>query len=155
MFFQNVDGRVKWYRHPLRMALFATILLSAIALFVKPSKATIGVITKADLYGPWQAAIVGFTGCGQASALVNFTLNSTGTGTATLVSSGQCGAGTLTGQTFTINSLNADGSGTANLSCGPACGWNFNIQIAPDRSIFNLVDVTDPGNYFGGSAVHQ
>jgi len=111
MSFQNAETQVRWYRHPLRMALLAVIMLSAIALFVKPSKATIGVISKADLYGNWQATYVGFTGCGQASGLVDISLNGTGMGTA--------------------------------------------IQVAPDRSSFNMVDVTDPGNFLEGTAIHQ
>jgi hypothetical protein len=50
-----------------------------------------------------------------------------------------------------------NGSGTANLSCGTGCGWDFNIQMAPDRSTFSLVDVSaaNPGNDLAGVAVHQ
>jgi hypothetical protein len=154
MSFQNAETQVRWYRHPLRMALLAVIMLSAIALFVKPSKATIGVISKADLYGNWQATYVGFTGCGQASGLADISLNGSGMGTATLQSHGQCGD--VTGpQTLNIISLNSNGSGTAGLTCGTGCGWTFAIQVAPDRSSFNMVDVTDPGNFLEGTAIHQ
>jgi hypothetical protein len=50
-----------------------------------------------------------------------------------------------------------NGSGTAGLSCGTACGWALNIQVSPDRSIFNVVDVSpsSPGNYLQGVAIHQ
>jgi len=63
--------------------------------------------------------------------------------------------GVNTGQTFTINSLIANGSGTAGLSCGADCGWTFNIQVARNREIFNLVDVVNDGNYLAGTAVRQ
>jgi hypothetical protein len=125
---------------------------------VKVSKAT-GLISKADLEGPWQTTLVlANGGCGPMSILVNFTLNSAGTATnATLVSHSGCGTSTTTGQTFTISSLGQNGSGTANLSCGVGCGWNFRIQVSADRSIFNLVDVdvNNPGNYVQGVAIHQ
>jgi hypothetical protein len=58
-------------------------------------------------------------------------------------------------QTFNIISLNSNGSGTAGLTCGTGCGWTFAIQVAPDRSSFNMVDVTDPGNFLEGTAIHQ
>jgi hypothetical protein len=63
----------------------------------------------------------------------------------------------VTGQTFTVLTISANGSGTANLSCGTGCGWNFNIQVSPDRSTFSLVDVSaaNPSNYLSGMAVHQ
>ena len=101
------------------------------------------------------------------SGLVNFTLDSSGTtNSAVLVLHAGAGAGcgdrTLTGQTFTIQSLNADGSGTANLTCGTGCGWEFNIQVSRQRSenrphIFNMVDVdpANPGNFAEGSAIRQ
>jgi hypothetical protein len=45
----------------------------------------------------------------------------------------------------------------ANLSCGASCGWNFDIQVAPDRSVFNVVDVStaNPNNLLEGTAIHQ
>jgi hypothetical protein len=68
---------------------------------------------------------------------------------------GPCGDNTLTGQTFTITALDSHGSGTAGLSCGPGCGFTFAIQVAPNREVFNLVDVTDPRNFWEGTAIHQ
>src|SRR5262245_49090886 len=54
--------------------------------------------------------------------------------------------------------MNSNGSGTANLVCGTGCGFNFNIQVAPDRSIFNLVGSPPlAGNLLGGgdpSVIH-
>jgi hypothetical protein len=70
----------------------------------------------------------------------------------TLVGNSGCGPSSGT-QTFTIVSLNSNGSGIAGLSCGSDCGWTFNIQVSPNKQVFNMVDVTDPGNYPAGSAV--
>lgn len=55
------------------------------------------------------------------------------------------------------STLAANGSGTAGLTLGVGCGWNFNIQVSPDRSTFNLVDVSsaNPGNFIAGKAVHR
>ncbi len=155
MFVPNVETQIKWYRQPLRLAILTVLMLSVMALFVKPSKATIGTITKADLFGNWQGTLVGFTGCGNSSELFNISMNANGAGTATVQTHGSCGDSSLTGQSFTILSLNSNGSGTAGLSCGPGCGWALAIQVAPDRSSMNLVDVTDLGNFLAGSAIHQ
>jgi len=140
---------------PARFALLAVLGVVTILSLPKLSKAT-GAIVKADLAGPWQIALTGNTGCGSSALLFNGALNGAGSGTGTLVGhSTGCADSTSPGQTFTITSLNPNGSGTANLTCGPGCGWNFTIQVAPDRSTFNLVDVGDPLNTPGGMAVHQ
>ena len=88
-----------------------------------------------------------------------FTLNGSGSSsnaTGTYHTAG-CGDGTSSGNTFTIQSLNANGSGTAGLTCGSGCGWLLSIQVAPDRSTFNVVDVSplNGGNYIEGVAIHQ
>jgi len=118
-------------------------------------------IRVADLAGPWQAALVySNTGCGPASALVNFTLDSTGTTNSATFTfhSGVPGCGDATSsQTFTIQTLNPSGSGIAGLTCGASCGWVFNIQVDRHRSMFNMVDV-DPANannFVAGTAVRQ
>jgi hypothetical protein len=87
---------------------------------------------------------------------VAITMNSTGTGTATLTTHGQCGNNVLSGQTFKILSLNTNGAGTANLTCGAGCGWNLRFQVAPDRQVMSLIDVdpANPGNFIAGVAVH-
>ena len=110
-------------------------------------------ITVDQLAGPWQIALVGNTGCGRSSMQFAGTMNFTGTATGTLTGDSiQCGLSSST-QTFTITSLNAHGSGTANLSCGTNCGWNFNIQVAPNAEMFSMVDVTNAGNQLAGTAV--
>jgi hypothetical protein len=111
-----------------------------------------------QLAGPWTVSLIGNTGCGWSSMLVTFTLESSGVGTATIQShTSGCGDNTTTGVTFVVQTMNANGSGTANLSCGADCGWEFNIQVAPDREIFSLVDVypENPGNFLSGMAVRQ
>jgi hypothetical protein len=146
---------MKPHRNLARLAFLGVLSLATIISFSAASSATTGNIVKSDLTGNWLITLRGTTGCGFSSMQANVTLGSTGTGTATLQMHGQCGDSTATGQTFTINTLASDGSGTAGLSCGPACGWNFDIQVSPDRSKFNLVDVSsvNPGNYLEGVAI--
>jgi hypothetical protein len=67
-----------------------------------------------------------------------------------------CGDSSTT-QTLTVTSMNPNGSGKATLTCGPGCGWDFTIQVSPDRSMFNLVDVdpANPNNTPAGVAIHR
>ena len=137
------------------MGLVLLLGVTAVSL-VKLSSAT-GTITEADLSGSWQVTLYGQGGCGVGTTLVNFTLNGAGTTSAATEKSHSsgCGDATSTGNTFTITSLAANGSGTAGMSCGSACGYSFTIQVSPDRSMFTLVDSTDPNNFLQGIAVHQ
>jgi hypothetical protein len=143
----------KWIRLGLPIAL---CLLGAFAM-VKRSSASVGNISKGDLAGSWQVTLYGQGGCGVGTSLVTFTLNGTGVATNATNKSHSVGCGdvTTTGNTFTITSLSSTGSGTAGLTCGTGCGFTFSIQVSPDRSSFNLVDITDPNNFVEGSAVHQ
>ena len=144
---------------PLAIKLSAALLVAGVS-FAQPSAAT-GLVSKPDLQGPWQMTLVGNTGCGLVSMLVKFTLNAQGTATNASVQTHAVGGGacesTLAGQSFTLTALALNGSGKANLSCGPGCGWNFDIQVAADRSLFNVVDVdpANPGNVLSGIAIHQ
>jgi hypothetical protein len=107
------------------------------------------------LSGPWAITLTGVTGCGESTLHFTGTLSMSGSGSGSLQGhSAGCGDSSNT-QTFSIISLSSNGSGTAGLTCGAGCGWTFAIQVAPDRSVFNLVDVTDPGNFLEGVAVHQ
>jgi len=139
---------------PSRIAMMALFTIVAVISLSLPGLAT-GNIVKSDLTGTWQIALRGTTGCGFVSMQANITMNSSGSGTGTLQTHGQCGDSSLTGQTFTINSLAANGSGTAGLTCGASCGWTFKIQVSPDRSQMNLVDVSpsNPGNFLEGVAI--
>ena len=148
---------MKSYHQAVRLALVIGLSLVMNIVLVKPSLAT-GTITKADLSGTWQITLNGRTGCGLVSMLVRVTLNTAGVGTnATLTTHGECTDSTLLNQTFEVLSLSGFGDGIASLSCGPGCGWSFNIQVSPDRSMFNLVDVNpdNPGNFLGGVAIHR
>lgn len=152
--YMQTEKTMKDRCQPARFALLAVLSLVTVISLSTRSSAT-GNIVKSDLTGTWQIALRGTTGCGFVSMQANVTLNSAGSGTASLQTHGECGDSSLTGQTFTVNTLAANGSGTANLTCGTGCGWNFNIQVAPDRSTFNLVDVStaNPGNFLEGVAV--
>jgi hypothetical protein len=130
---------------PARLVSLVVLSLVVVVAMTAPSSAT--------------GTIVGQTGCGFGTTLYTFTLNASGSSsnvTGTYHTAG-CGDGTSSGNTFTIQSLNADGSGTANLTCGAGCGWNLNIQVSPDRSKFNVIDVSpaNPGNFIEGVAIHQ
>jgi len=153
----KVRAFAREHRRQLARVVFLFVLcVAAVASLVTASHAT-GHIGKADLAGPWMVTLTGNTGCGLAAMQANFTLNTTGSGTATIITHAQCGDSTITGQTFAVNTLNSNGSGSAGLTCGTGCGWTFNIQVSPDRSTFNLVDVSsaNPNNYLAGVAVHQ
>lgn len=143
----------------MRLVGICALTLLAVALTVHPSKASIGNVSKSDLAGNWQMTVIGETGCGFGTTLYTFTLNASGASSnvSAVSHTAGCGNETSSGNTFTINTLNANGSGTAGLSCGVGCGWNLNIQVAPDRSTFNLVDVSsaNPNNFIEGEAVHQ
>jgi hypothetical protein len=154
---QNVKTK-NYRRHLARLA--SLVVLSITALAAQGQTVERQPLAVSQLAGSWTATLVGNTGCAFTSMLVTFTLDSAGTGTATITANSSsanpgCGPGVNNGQTFAINTLNADGSGTANLTCGPDCGWEFNIQLAPHREIFNLVDVVNDGNYLAGTAVRQ
>jgi hypothetical protein len=135
----------------------ALLLLVTTAFLSLPVSASIGNIVTSDLAGNWMIVLHGTTGCGYVDMEADMTINSSGAGTGTLITHGACGNSTLGGQTFTITSVKTDGSGSAGLSCGSFCGWNFDIQVSPDRSKFNLVDIDtkNPGNFMEGVALLQ
>jgi hypothetical protein len=150
---------MKKHSLPMRFAGVVALAIVALVATVRPGKASIGNVSKSDLAGNWQLTTVGQTGCGFGTTLYTFTLNSSGSSSNVAGTShtAGCGDGSSTGQSFTIQSLNSNGSGTANLTCGTGCGWNLTIQVSPDRSTFNVIDVSpaNPGNYIEGVAVHQ
>lgn len=129
---------------------FSTVQFAAAQEPAKPP------ITIAQLAGTWQIAVAGNTGCGVSSILFKGTLNTSGTGTGTFTgSSAGCGSSSTT-ETFSIISLDTKGNGTAGLTCGSGCGFIFNIQVAKNKQMFNMVDVVDGGsNVLAGTAVKQ
>ena len=148
------------HRHQTaRFALLAALLLVTLVSGVTPGVAAdarpaAAAITLAGLKGPWAMSLEGVTGCGETTMYVTFTLNATGSGTATIVAhSAGCGDHTTPGLPFTIQTLNPNGSGTANLSCGTSCGWPLVIQVAKNSQIFSAVVVA--GNFLEGTAIHQ
>lgn len=121
-----------------------SVVLAFSALFVlgvaDRSEAT-GNIVKSDLKGTWRISLRGLTDCGFAAALATITMGTNGSGTGPLQIHGDCGDSTLPGETFTVDTLSKTGEGTASLTCGAGCEWNFEIQVAPDRTKFNLTVV--------------
>ena len=152
----NQNQRHSHLRRPARAALLAVLSLAVIVMLPTQSSAT-GNVVKADLAGAWQVTLYGQGGCGVGATVVNFTLNSSGSATNATEKSHSVGCGdtTSTSNAFTIQTLNSNGSRTAGLSCGTGCGFTFSIQVSPDRSTFNLVDITDPNNFLMGVAIHQ
>lgn len=157
----DISGR----RQRIRLAGLSLVCLILLAIPLgKVAKAAHEQdgIRIADLAGSWQAALLwSGSGCGPASGVLNFTLDTSGsTNSATLT--GHAGAAPgcgdqVTTQTFTIQTLNADGSGTAGLTCGVGCGWELTIQVDRSRNLFNMVDVdpANPGNFVEGTAIRQ
>jgi hypothetical protein len=139
-----------------RPAFKAAALVCAMAVVPAVSMAGVGKITTPDLFGQWVGTLSGVTGCGPTAMHFSMKLSAAAEGTGTLTMHGQCGDSVLQEQTFRVLTLDANGTGTANLTCGPGCGWNLRIQVSPDRTIMNLVDVdpVNPGNYVAGVAVH-
>ena len=112
-----------------------------------------GSASLTQLAGSWQATLLIDGGCGIGTKLVAFDLNSSGEGRAVgLYHTPECGDSDQAG-TMTITSLNSDGSGTAQLNFGGSAVFNFVIQVSGNHQVFNMVDVTDSGNYDEGSAV--
>jgi hypothetical protein len=142
-----------------RLVFSAMLCLVAAGTSVRAEEDELNPAVVAGLNGNWQATLIGNGGCGIGSFVINFTLTN-GSGPATLISHSQgtnsgCGNVTVTGQTFLIKSLNANGSGTASVTCGSGCGFNLSIQVTLANLAFNMVDVTDPNNYWEGVAVKQ
>jgi hypothetical protein len=131
------------------------LVFSLLLLFGTAAPLATGNIVLSDFKGTWRIALRGDTSCGFTSVRASVTFGTAGTGTGTLQIHGECGDSTLSGETFTVNTLSKTGKGTASLTCGTGCAWDFEIQVAPDRSKFNLVDVSplDPGIFLEGVAI--
>ena len=145
-----------FHRKPARILAGALSAAAIVSLCQVSTSYATGTIGKDDLSGPWAITLIGDTGCGSSTMLATGTLDTTGNGPVTLKGhSAGCGNSSST-EKFQILTLNPNGSGTASLTCGSGCGWVFTIQVAPDRAVFNLVDITDVGNNrLQGTAVHQ
>ena len=145
------------HRKPIRKVAGALFAVAAASLWLVNASNATGSVGKEDLSGPWFITLVGDTGCGASTMLATGTLDNFGNGTFTLHGHSGCGNTTST-EKFSVLTMNANGSGTASLSCNNnnGCGWQFKIQVAPDRTVFSLVDITDVGtNLLMGTAIHQ
>jgi hypothetical protein len=97
---------MKKHSQRVRVAVLVALGLVAIIATVRPSKASIGNVSKSDLAGAWQMTIIGQTGCGFGTTLYTFTLNGSGSSsnvTGTSHTAG-CGDGSTGTNTFTIQS---------------------------------------------------
>jgi len=159
--------------HVSTLRLQTLLLVPVFALLVCAPRTQAQSLGVATLAGPWQATLLwSGSGCGAQSAVVNFTLDATGTtNSATVTYHSQlsypvtptaCGDRTETDQTFQITSLNPNGSGTAFLSCndfgvGVPCGFILTIQVDLLRLSFNIADIApaNPGNFVVGTAIRQ
>jgi hypothetical protein len=119
--------------------------------------ATYNQITIGNFAGHWQMTVIGQTSCGFGTTVYTVTLNASGSGTAAGTYHSVCGDSATGTVAFKILSVNSHGSGTANLSCGTDCGWSLKVQLSPDHTVFNLVDVDpqNPQNFIEGTAVKQ
>jgi hypothetical protein len=165
---QNAKS-LNYHARPTRLALalaaVLTMLSAVVLVSVRPPRAAAQSsprVTFASVQGPWALALVGNTGCGITSMYVSFNLNASGVdNNATLQFHSTGCADSTTTQTFVIQTLNPDGSGTANLSCGPGCGWDLNIQVMlPHPGVsqaFTAADVApeNPDNVLAGTAVRK
>ena len=138
----------------VRTGLLGVFTLLFLLGTATPSAAT-GNIVKSDLKGTWKISLHGLTSCGFVSMLATMTFNTNGVGNGPIQIHGACGDSTLVAETFTVGTLTKLGEGTATLTCGGGCLWHFNIQVAADRTKFNLADVTatDTSAALGGVAV--
>jgi len=158
---KTTNNNTRFSSKPARLAILVALMLVTLVAVAIPAAAAEGKakpeITLAKLKGSWQATVYGEGGCGEGSKLVTFTLNSDGVATDAVWSyhTTGCGDATITGQTFEITTLNSDGSGTATLTIGGGVTLSFSIQVSGSGQVFNLVDITDSGNYEEGTAVKQ
>lgn len=157
---KTTNNNTRFSSKPARLAILVALMLVTLVAVAIPAAAAEKAkpeITLAKLKGAWQATVYGEGGCGEGSKLVTFTLNSGGVATDAVWSyhTTGCGDATITGQTFEITTLNSDGSGTATLTIGGGVTLSFSIQVSGSGQVFNLVDITDSGNYEEGTAVKQ
>jgi hypothetical protein len=152
----SAEAAINSRRQPARLAfLVALLLVTFIAVASPASAADDKTITVAKLAGPWQATLIIDGGCGLGTKLVTFTLKSTGVASDAVGTyhTPSCGDDSETGS-FTVTALNSFGTGTAQLDFGGTV-FNFSIQVAKNGQAFNMVDITDSGNYEEGTAVKQ
>jgi len=157
----NTQPTSKRQSQLVRLAFVITLITFTLAAALTPAAAQ-DVRTKPEvklskLAGAWQATFVGEDACGIGSALVTFTLNSSGVATNATwqYHSTSCGDGANTGLNFTIDTLNADGSGTATLNVSESSKIALTIQVSANSQVLNMVDFTDANHYVAATAIKQ
>jgi hypothetical protein len=147
---------IKKTQNKLAAFLTALMLLTVIATAAIPASAqgSKPLLTIANLAGTWTVAIYSNGACGNGTHILIFTLNSSGVSGnfADTYNSSACGQGQHPDQTFTIDSMDPAGFGTATFSNNKT-PLTFNFQVNPAGNFFNMVDVTDAGSYWMGTAI--
>ena len=144
----------------MRLAFVMALVTFTLATPVTPAAAQTHArpeVTLTKLKGSWQTTFVGQDACGTGSALVKFTLNSSGVATNSTwqYHSASCGDGANTGLNFTIDTLNTDGSGTATLNVSESSKIALTIQVSANGQVMNMVDITDSNHYLAATAIKQ
>jgi hypothetical protein len=143
-----------------RLSSLLTALMLVTALAATAISASAGdakpAITIANLAGSWTVSYFSNASCGNGTHIQEFTLASDGVSSsfADTYNTSGCGQGQNHDETFTIDTLDADGTGTATFSNGDN-PLTFQIQVNLSKNVFSLVDVTDVGQYWMGTAVKQ
>jgi hypothetical protein len=147
--------------HNSKSTLLLAVALITLAAVAIPSataadKDAPPPITIASLAGSWEVEFFTTANCGNGTHLWIFTLNSSGVSDdfADTYNTSSCGQGQNHDETFTIETLNVDGTGTAKYSNG-TLPLTFNIQVNTATNVFSLVDITDKGQYWSGTAIKQ
>jgi hypothetical protein len=157
---KNTQLISKRHSQLLRLAFVMTLITLTLVTAVTPAAAQTHArpeVTLAKLKGAWQATFVGQDACGMGSALVTFTLGSSGVATNSTwqYHSANCGDGANTGLNFTIDTLNTDGSGTATLNVSESSKITLTIQVSVNSQVMNMVDITDSSHYLAATAIKQ
>jgi hypothetical protein len=154
----NTQPTSKRRSQVVRLAFVITLITFTLVAAVTPAAAeTRPEVTLAKLKGSWQATFVGQDACGIGTALVTFTLNSSGVATNATwqYHSVSCGDGANTGLNFTVDTLNSDGSGTATLNVSESSKITLTIQVSANSQVMNMVDFTDANHYVAATAIKQ
>jgi hypothetical protein len=154
-------------RQPARLASLAVLMLVMFASVVIP--AATAQVTFSTMAGPWQGSL--FVdgpdsqpqGCGLETMSIVFPSPGFSNGIGYGFSNDQStGCGFYQDEDFLMFTggsayLATNGKGLAYLQIGvPEFQQHYlNIQVSPNSQVFNMVDVTDPGYYYEGTAIAQ
>jgi hypothetical protein len=110
--------------------------------------------TIANLAGNWEIFLYADSTCGNGTHYLIITLNAKGFADdfADSYNTSGCGLGQFHSQTFQIDTLNADGTGTATYS-NNGTPLTLSIQVNVAKNVFIVMDNTDAGEYWLGTAL--